>query len=244
MSITYGVLIKSYKRKNGTSPGYVERCFNSVVSQSYQNFKIFFIGDKYEDSEEFEQLCSLVPEDKLIAVNLPIAAERDNPDLTGKALWCSAGASASKFGMNLMKENNIFHHCRLDDDDYWLPNHLEVINSGYTMFPESVYIYTNALYTDSGGATRTFPADNVSPFLRYDNLPPRPEKLIQSAASWHLGKVPLMPRTCLEQGRVYPGDADLWARMGEYFRENNLRTLYIPLTTVIKDSEGNQMKAS
>jgi hypothetical protein len=136
-----------------------------------------------------------------------------------------------------MKENNIFHHCRLDDDDYWLPNYLQLINCGYTMFPESVYVYTNALYIG-----RTFPFENVSPLLKYDNLPPRPEKVIQSSVSWRLDKIPLMPRTCLEQGRVFPGDADLWERMGLFFKDNNLKTLYIPLTTVIKDSEGYQMK--
>jgi len=242
MSITYGVLIKSYKRKNGMSPQYVKRCFESVMNQTYQNFKIFFIGDKYEDIKEFSEMCSWIPPEKLVAVNLPIAAERDNPELTGKALWCSAGANASKFGMNLMRKHKIYHHCRLDDDDYWLPNHLEVLNMGYTMFPESVYVYSNALYTDPHNHTRTFPSEMVSPLLRYDNLPPRPTKLIQSAASWRLDKIPLMPRNCLEQGRVYPGDADLWGRMLIYFKKNNLKSLYIPLTTVIKDSEGNQMK--
>lgn len=242
MSITYGILVKSYMRKSGKSPDYVKRCFESIMNQTYDNFKIFFIGDKYENNEEFTQLCSLVPKDKIIAVNLPIAAERDNPKLTGRSLWCSAGANASKFGMNLMRENGIFHHCRLDDDDYWLTNHLEMINLGYTMFPESVYVYTNALYTDPSGVTRVFPTENVSPLLEYNNLPPRPEKLIQSSASWRLDKIPLMPRTCLEQGRVYPGDADLWERMSVYFRENSLKTLYIPLTTVIKDSEGSLLK--
>lgn len=240
--ITYGILIKTYKRKNGLSPRYVERCLKSVLKQSYNNFKIFLIGDKYEDEEEFQTFCDMVPEDKLVSVNLEVAAERDNPELTGVALWCSAGANASKFGMNLMREHGIFHHCRLDDDDYWLPNHLETINMGYTLLPESVYVYTNALYTNPHNVTRTFPTENVSPLLRYDNLPPRPEKLIQSAASWRLDKIPLMPRTALEQGRVYPGDADLWQRMGVYFKENNLKTVYIPLTTVIKDSEGQQFK--
>jgi glycosyltransferase involved in cell wall biosynthesis len=242
MSIQYGVLIKTYKRKNNSTPDYLTRCLKSVVNQSYSNFKVFLIGDKYEDSEEFNKLSSLVPPEKLIAINLPVAPERDNPNLQGKALWCSAGAHAAKYGMNLMKEKGIFHHCRLDDDDFWLPNHLEMLNQGYTMFPESVYVYCNALYTNPSGHTRTFPPENISPLLRYDNLPPRPERVIQSAASWRLDKIPIMPRTVLEQGRVYPGDADLWQRMRVYFNENNLKTLYIPLTTVIKDSEGYQIK--
>jgi len=242
MSIQYGVLIKTYKRKNNSSPAYLTRCLQSVINQSYDNFKVFLIGDKYEDQDEFDRLSSIVPPEKLIAINLPIAPERDNPNLNGKALWCSAGAHAAKYGMNLMKEHGIFHHCRLDDDDYWLPNHLEMLNQGYTMFPESVYVYCNALYTNPSGHTRTFPPENISPMLRYDNLPPRPERVIQSAASWRLDKIPIMPRTVLEQGRVYPGDADLWQRMRVYFNENNLKTLYIPLTTVIKDSEGYQMK--
>lgn len=237
MNITYGILVKSYKRKNGSSPEYVKRCFDSIMNQTYKNFKVFFIGDKYEDEQEFQNLCSLIPEEKIIAVNLPVAAERDDPRLTGRALWCSAGANAAKFGMNLMKENNIFHHCRLDDDDYWLPNHLQLINSGYTMFPESVYVYTNALHLG-----RTFPLENVSPLLAYDNLPPRPEKVIQSSVSWRLDKIPLMPRTCLEQGRVFPADADLWQRMGLFFKDNNLKTLYIPLTTTVHDTEGYQMR--
>lgn len=240
--ITFGVLIKTYQRKNRKSAEYVKRCLESVLGQTYDNYKIFLIGDKYENDEEFENFISMVPQSKIAAVNLSVAAERDNPELQGKALWCSAGVNAAKYGMNLMKEKGIFHHCRLDDDDYWLPNHLEMLNQGYTMFPESVYVYSNALYTDPHGNTRTFPPENISPMLRYNNLPPRPERVIQSAASWRLDKIPIMPRTVLEQGRVYPGDADLWQRMRVYFNENNLKTLYIPLTTVIKDSEGYQMK--
>jgi cellulose synthase/poly-beta-1,6-N-acetylglucosamine synthase-like glycosyltransferase len=242
MNIQYGVLIKTYKREDGSTPSYLTRCLESVLSQNYENYKIFLIGDKYEDQEEYDRLSSLVPTEKLVAINLPVAPERDDPNLKGKALWCSAGAHAAKYGMNLMKEHGIVHHCRLDDDDYWLPNHLQILNQGYTMFPEAVYIYSNALYTDPSGHTRTFPTEKVSPLLRYDNLPPRPEKVIQSAASWRLDKIPIMPRTVLEQGRIYPGDADLWQRMSLFFKKNNLKTLYMPLTTVIKDSEGYQIK--
>lgn len=88
----------------------------------------------------------------------------------------------------------------------------------------------------------TFPKELVSPYLNYDNLFPRPKKLIQSSASWRLDKIDLLPRTPKEQGRMYPADADLWDRLKPYCEKNKLKTLYVPLTTVVHDIEGSLMR--
>jgi glycosyltransferase involved in cell wall biosynthesis len=242
MSNIFGIVMSTYKRKDNSTLQKIIRSIDSINNQTYKNWKLFLIGDHYEDQEEFHKISQLLPKDKIIAINLPIAAEREGLKLTGNALWCSAGANASNTGIDLSLKEGITIHCHLDDDDEWLPTHLEILNFAYTNYSESVFVYTNALYTDRFGVTRTFPVDNVGCLLQYNNLIPRPEKLIHSSASWKLDKLSFRHRNVLEQGRIFPGDADMWERINRFCLSNDLKTLYIPITTVIKYDEAELLK--
>jgi hypothetical protein len=51
--IQFAVVISTYQRPDGNTPHLLKRTLESVLNQTYQNFKIFLIGDKYEDQEEF-----------------------------------------------------------------------------------------------------------------------------------------------------------------------------------------------
>ena len=53
-----GIVIATYQRKDGTTPFFLQKALDSIFSQTYQNFKIFLIGDKYEDNEEFVNIIS------------------------------------------------------------------------------------------------------------------------------------------------------------------------------------------
>ena len=38
------------------------------MNQTYQNFKVFLIGDDYDDKDEFNKIVSLYPEDKIFSL--------------------------------------------------------------------------------------------------------------------------------------------------------------------------------
>lgn len=242
MSVTFGIVMTTYFRKNGSTLQKITRAINSIKNQTHKNWKLFLIGDNYENKEEFQIISSLLPKEKITAINLPFAAERENPTFQGHSLWCSAGANASNVGIEQTIKEQILFHCHMDDDDEWLPFHLETLNMGYSSYVESVFIYTNSLYTDRNRITRTFPPEQVSTFLQYNNLPPRPERLIHSTASWRLDKIPFRHRNTFEQGRNFPGDADMWERINKLCIDKNYKTLYIPITTVIKYDEAEMLK--
>ena len=232
----FGVVIVTYKRQNGTTFDKISRAIKSLNAQTYKDWKLFLIGDNYNDKQEFQKIVDLLPPDKITAINLPFAAERESGKFSGHSLWCSAGANASNVGMEQSLKEGYNIHTHLDDDDIWREFHLDTLNFGYNNFPEAVYVYTNAYYKDRHNSEKLFP-QFYNPYIEYNNFPPKPESLIHSAASWKLDKIPFRHRNVLEQGRDFPGDADMWERINKYCQEEDLKTLYIPITTVIKDSE-------
>ena len=239
--IEFAIKIATFYRDDHSTFDKISRTIQSVKNQTYKNWKIILIGDGYEQ-KEFEKIKSLIPKEKLISDNLDKRYEKDVLGLSGNDLWCCGGVEATNLGIELCKSNKISYYCSLDDDDVWLPFHLEMLNIGFTCFPESVFVYTNSLYTDRNNITRLFPPQQVLSFLQYDNLPPRAENLIHSTVSWRLDKIPLKYRNVLEQNRIFPADADMWQRINSHCSQNNLKTLYIPITTVIKDCEAEILK--
>jgi glycosyltransferase involved in cell wall biosynthesis len=128
--MTLGVTISTYQRSDGQTPHLLLRAIQSIVNQSYQNFKIFIIGDKYEDNTEFEAIINSFIEiaDKIVYENLHFAHERDKYlGINNTALWNCGGANALNHANNLAKVHGITKVCHLDHDDIWLPNHLELI---------------------------------------------------------------------------------------------------------------------
>ncbi len=55
-----GIIISTYQRKDGKTPFYLNRTLESILSQTYKNFKIFLIGDRYENPEEFESYLEII----------------------------------------------------------------------------------------------------------------------------------------------------------------------------------------
>lgn len=242
MSTTFYVCITTYQRANSLTISKISRAIQSVINQTYKNWKIVISGDGYKDEKEFNHILSLVPKEKLLFSNLNEQYEKNVLNLVGQSLWCSGGAMATNVGIDIVAADGGSIRCHLDDDDEWLPYHLEMLNIAYTNYPESAFIYTNAFYTDRNGYTRLFPEDNVPKLMQYNNLPPRPERLIHSSVSWNINKIPLKYKNVIEQGRVYPGDADMWQRINKYCLDNKLKTLYVPLTTVLKYTEAEILK--
>lgn len=122
----FSIVITTYQRKDGTTPFYLKKAIDSVFEQDYQNFKIFIIGDRYENNEEFIDICSSYDKEKIYYENLPIAMERDK--YTDKWLiWKYAGCNANNYGINKSIEMGYDYVCHLDHDDVWEKNHLSTL---------------------------------------------------------------------------------------------------------------------
>jgi glycosyltransferase involved in cell wall biosynthesis len=94
------IVIATYQRKDGSTPKYLTRALDSVFNQTHQDFKIFLIGDKYEDNDEIIKIVSKYDNSKLHFLNLEVAKERDF--YTDKwAIWSYGGVNAINTGIDI-----------------------------------------------------------------------------------------------------------------------------------------------
>ena len=137
-NINFAICISTYKRKNGNTLFYLTRCLDSVLKQTYKNWKLYVYGDKYEDENEFNKILSQIPQDKLVKHNMNIDLERQS--LTGHKLWATGGINT----MNTMRQQALDDGfewiCHLDDDDFWHHERLSTINQMLNIFPEACFI--------------------------------------------------------------------------------------------------------
>ena len=50
----FAVITATYQRANGSTPEVLTRAINSLKEQKHQDFKLFLIGDGYDDNKEFK----------------------------------------------------------------------------------------------------------------------------------------------------------------------------------------------
>ena len=67
MSVTFGIVMTTYYRKNGSTLQKITRAINSIKNQTHKDWKLFLIGDNYQNNEEFELISSLLPKEKITA---------------------------------------------------------------------------------------------------------------------------------------------------------------------------------
>ena len=232
----FAVVITTYQRKDGTTPHVLKRALNSVFNQDYENFKIFVIGDKYENNLEFESIFNRYPKDKIYYENLPFAKERDK--YTDKWLiWKYGGCFANNYGINKSIENGYEYICHLDHDDEWYPDHLSSLNSAIVK-TKSLWLCTKSEYVFNMVLPSIHSNDELIDFY------PIPEGLIHSSTCINFKKIPLRHRNIFEETGVsgLPGDADLWLRISNYLKENNLNGILINKITCKHIEEGYERK--
>jgi glycosyltransferase involved in cell wall biosynthesis len=140
--MTIGIVIATYKRLDGATPSLLKRAIESVNQQTHQDYTLIIIGDNYEDDIEFESIChSNDLGDKLIFKNLSHAKEREKYPIGSNELWCSGGVNAYNEGISIALGLGLEYICHLDHDDYWHPQHLEVINHTIEITGRPAFIY-------------------------------------------------------------------------------------------------------
>ncbi len=145
-----GIVITTYQKHDGSTPTILKRAIDSIKNQSHQDYTLIIIGDKYDDNGEFESIChSADLGDKIVFKNLPYAKEREKYPMGSKELWSSGGVNARNYGVNLGLELGLEYICHLDHDDYWHPQHLEIINYAIEVTKDAAVINTCSTYFDS-----------------------------------------------------------------------------------------------
>lgn len=218
----FAILIPTYRRKNGTYC-LLSRCLRCIKKQTFQNWKVFLIGDQYEPEEELHQLKQIIPENKIHCENLPFSPERNK--YSGTQLWSVSGLSANQKGYEQIQKEEIPVICLSNDDDWWLPDHLQTLYEGYEK--NASFVYTKSTHRND-----ILPKDN--------NNYPKAYNVIYSATSWKVKDIPLFLRNVVEEKTEWvAADADLWERIRYHCKKNKLRSLHMPKLTVHHDIEMN-----
>tara|TARA_R110000868_G_scaffold381768_1_gene648181 strand:+ start:1231 stop:2460 length:1230 start_codon:yes stop_codon:yes gene_type:complete len=227
-----GIVIPTYQKIDGTTPNLLKRAIESVKAQTHQDYSLIVIGDSYENEVEFEALLhSLELGEKLTYRNLPEAIERSKYPAGSKELWSAGGVNATNYGITLGLELGLTYICHLDHDDYWHPQHLEVINSTIEQTETAALIATCSTYFNT-----YLPRVDLTNEIY--SLEVKAGRFIHSAICINHALLPLKYRDVYaETGKEYAADADLWDRIGSYIKEHNLNSYQVSSLTCYHPSE-------
>ncbi len=228
-----GIVIATYFKNDGSTLKYLTRALDSVFDQTNQNFKIFLIGDKYENENEVLELLKKYDNKKIFFTNLSEAKERDN--YTNKnAIWSYGGVNAINYGINLALNDGYNYICHLDHDDWWEKNHLEEISMCIDS-TKTLWVCTKSTFINPNKFLPKLITDT-----KYTNFLPKSSSLIHSSVCMNFEKITLRYRDIfLETGRVgLPADADLWERTREFLTSIDQTGIFINTLTCYHDEEG------
>jgi glycosyltransferase involved in cell wall biosynthesis len=221
-----GIVIPTYQRNDGNTPSLLTRALNSIKNQTHTDYKVFLIGDRYDNNDEFIQLATtIIDSDKIYYENLPNAIEREKYSIGSQQLWCAGGVNATNWGIEKSLSESINYICHLDHDDYWQSNHLEAINKVLEE-QKPAFAYTCSTHIHHG----TLPGVNIDGGI--ENRIPVGCSLIHSSVCMNCDIISIRYRDVFsETGNAYPADADMWNRVGVYIREQNLQSFLIKQLT-------------
>jgi glycosyltransferase involved in cell wall biosynthesis len=236
MDINLGVVISTYMRKDGTTPFFLKRALDSVINQTYDNFKIFLVGDRYENENEINSIVLQYPSQKIFFINLPEALERDNYK-DKWAIWSYGGVNAINYGIETALKEGFEFICHLDHDDYWDSSHLNEF-SKCIKNTKSDWMCTKSKYVSN----MIYPNFNCT--SEYCSYKPMARGLIHSSVCMNFRNIPLRYQDLYKLTNKIgdPADADLWTRVADFTTKNNLKTTLINKVTCYHLEEGYERR--
>lgn len=234
----FAIVINTYYREDGKTKELLKNTLKCVKSQTHQDYFVYLIGDKYLDENEFYECASILSNDKIAAINLPYAKEREKYHDNSKVLYSSGGCNARNIGIEISLLSGYDYIVNLDHDDKWAPDHLEKINEVVTLHPDAVFICTKSTLLK---ANRIIPStkskDLIEPIL------PIPCGIAHSSTCINFKKMPLRYKNSMEEYEtIEPSDALMWKEMREYMKINNMEGYVYNKLTCYHDSDGEAFK--
>lgn len=226
------VIIATYQRADGKTPFYLRRALGAIHNQTFKNFQVYVMGDKYENDAELKTIIAPYP--NVTCINMPRAIEREKYKFGDMKLWCTGGMTAFLTGVSKALGDGTEYICHLDHDDFWENNHLELISKTIDE-KQPFFVCTASTYGNIHLPYK--PLDNGM-----EEFYPAPGGMIASSTCVKYTETSLRYRDVFEAtGKVNPGDADLWERMTNEMRGNGKKGYFIRTLTCHHDEEGYTM---
>lgn len=184
-SIKFAIIIATYKRKNGQSPSNLRRVFNYLNKQTFNNFKLFIIGDDYESESEFESICKEYS-GEIYYKNYPGISYRQHVFKNPRNKWANGGIYARYLGILKAIEEGFKYYVHLDDDEIWQPNHLQEHYNTIVAFPDVDFTYTISKFCNIHLPRNTI-GKNIK--IGYNNLLAKPANMVHSTMCINLQTV-------------------------------------------------------
>ena len=211
----------------------------SVVAQTYAEWLAIIVGDGLSQATVMRLRAVLqahaIPNGKVILMNMDASMRELSRYRYGfYEQWMFGGVNALNMGLDIAySTSSVTHIARLDDDDVWLPDHLQNLVAAYTSFPNASFAFTQS--SDQGVRESTALSSRLAP--AFEMRPPEPCHVFHSSVSWAashgykyrqmeeqkqgLAREPRGMSTCCPMLRfqyadacaVLPADADLWERV-------------------------------
>ncbi len=227
-----GIVISTYMRPDGRTPGYLNRALSKISIQTFKNYQVYVMGDAYANDTELRMVAA--PYLNVKVINLPESLERKKYPFGDFRLWCSGGNNAVLTGIAEALKDGINYICHLNHDDWWEVNHLELINK-VIQDKNPFFVCTMSSY--SGIHLPYLPVTNeMTEFL------PVPGGMITSASCIKYSDTQLRGRDVFEAtGSPNPTDADLWSRLAVEMRTTGRKGYLVSTLTCHHDEEGYTM---
>jgi glycosyltransferase involved in cell wall biosynthesis len=98
----------------------MERAVPSVLAQTYKNFELIIVGDHCTDNTA--DIVATIKDPRIRFYNIPTRGYRYPP--TAENHWLAGPVVAGNKGLEMVRGKWI---ARIDDDDTWTPDHLEIL---------------------------------------------------------------------------------------------------------------------
>jgi len=228
-----GIVISTYMRRDGKTPGYLNRALSKISQQTFQNYMVYVMGDDYENEQELKTI--VFPYNNVKCFNMPNAVERSKYPMGSMQLWCCGGNTAVLRGIEEALKDGIQYICHHDHDDWWEPNHLELINN---VIEEKNPFFVCTMSTYSNIHLPHKPVTNA-----IEEFFPVPGGMICSSSCIKYSDTELRGRDVFEAtGNPNPADADLWFRLAEEMKQTGKKGYLVNTITCHHDEEGHTLR--
>lgn len=242
------VIVCTYWRKSGDSKQNLLNVFKMLESQTYQDFKLFLIGDHYEKTNEFSELCNDYKKDIFYYNNDDHFREGYFKMNYNK--WSSGGILAINIGIKQAIEENYDYYFHLDDDDLWELNHIESVVNVIKDYPEvditinkskclKQFLPNKGVISQNIEYNNCFlkPCDSVHSSICI-NLKTLGEKFVNEYTN-RINIINQIKNNKIKEKKLYPIDAQILKTLQQLQNNETIKCIYIPILTVYKDKDCN-----
>ena len=265
--IKFGIVMATHDMTDGranktraehmTTPGVLKEALNSVKAQKFKNWKIYLTADKYDNDEEIKSVIKdIIPDNQIQYKNRSTPGERDNKKWSTKQIRFTAGCGALNDSLSMAKKDGCDYIVRIDHDDKWAPNHLELLAKAYSQYPELGFVFTRSKkkVTAHNTAKKVFMQPQKEYDMDLNNKGYGPNDTSHSAVSWRpsitgnltyrnpdqqKNTAPKLKGAPTGSGGVLPADWDMFKRVMNNVRDKGKNYMYIPkVTSFYRNREG------